>query len=60
MADVLAQRIAQLGVVGGAEVYFIVGAIEAKADGAFCLAAVDVVDEERLDLLGHGAPFVGW
>lgn len=27
--------------------------IEAEADGAFCFAAVEVVDEERLDFLGR-------
>src|SRR4051794_31723793 len=48
------QGIAQLVTVLGAEVDFVLGAVQGEADGALGLAAVDVVDEHCLDLLGHG------
>jgi hypothetical protein len=51
--DVRAERGAQLVVVLAAEVDFVFCPVKGEADGAVGLAAVDVVDEERLDLLGY-------
>lgn len=39
--------------MGGAEVDLVLGAVECEADGAGCLAAVEVVDKQRLYFLGH-------
>ena len=49
------QRAPQLVTVLGVEVDLVLGAVEGKADGAFSRATVDVVNEQRLDLLGHAA-----
>ena len=39
-----------------AQVDLVLSAVEAEADGAGCLSAVEVVDEERLDSLGRYRP----
>jgi hypothetical protein len=36
-----------------AQVDLVFRAVEAEADGACCFAAVEIVDEERLNFLGH-------
>jgi hypothetical protein len=36
-----------------AQVNLVVGPVKAEADRAFCRTAVYVVDEQRLNLLGH-------
>jgi hypothetical protein len=53
--DVLPWRGAQLVAVSGAEVDFVVGSVEGEPDRALGRAGIEVVDEQRLDLLGHRA-----
>src|ERR1700733_8310811 len=53
MCEVLLQRLAQLAAVGGAEVDLVFRAIEPEADGAGRLAAVEVINEQRLNSLSH-------
>jgi hypothetical protein len=36
------------------QVDFILGAVQSETDGAFGLAAIEVVNEQGLYLLGHG------
>ena len=52
-APCTAVDIAQFVGVRGAEVDFVVRAVEAEADGPGRFPAVDVVNEKSLDLLGH-------
>ena len=47
------QRLGMLGV----QVDLVLGAVKAEADGAFGLAAIKVVDEQGLYLLGHRSSF---
>jgi hypothetical protein len=47
------QSVPQLLGVLGVQVDLVLGAVEAEPDSAFGLAAVEVVDEEGLDLLGY-------
>jgi len=51
--DVLPERLAQLIGVLAAEVNLVVRAVQAEPDRAVRRAAVDVVNEERLNPLGH-------
>jgi hypothetical protein len=51
--DVLLQGLAELVAVRGAEVDFVFRAVEAEPDGSGRLAAVEVIDEQRLNLLSH-------
>jgi len=44
----------------GVKVDLIRGAVQSEADGAFSLAAIKVIDEHGLDLLGHDATFHHW
>src|SRR5215469_3794148 len=53
MLDIVSQCIVQFLAVHRAEVNLVVRAIQSKPDGALCVAAIDVVDEEGLYLLGH-------
>jgi hypothetical protein len=47
--------------MGGVQVDLIVGAVQSEADGTVGLAAIEVVDEEGLDLLGPWRlRFSGW
>jgi len=55
MLDVLPQRGAQFVAVLAAQVDFIGSAVEGETDGALGLAAIDVVNEQRLDSLRHTA-----
>jgi hypothetical protein len=43
--------------VPGAQVDLVLGAVQPEADGTLSLAAVKVIDEHGLDLLGHTAAF---
>ena len=45
----VSQRLGMLGV----QVDLVVGAVQAEADGAVSLTAVEVIDEQGLYLLGH-------
>src|SRR5258708_8184015 len=54
VGDIGSQGGAEFFVVLSAEVDFVFRAVQGEADGAVGLAAVDVVDEQGLDLLGHG------
>ena len=51
--EVLRQCAAELVAVRGAEVDFVFRAVEAEADGSGCLAAVEVIDKQRLNFPGH-------
>jgi hypothetical protein len=51
--EVLLQCLAELVVVRGAEVDLVFRAVQAEADGAGRLAAVEVVNEQGLNSLGH-------
>ena len=53
MGDVCLQRGAQFLAVRSVQVDLIVGAVQAKADGALGVTAVNVVDVKGLHLLGH-------
>jgi hypothetical protein len=45
----------------GVQVDLILGAVQPKADSAFSLAAVEVIDEEGLHLMGlTAAPFLSF
>ena len=48
------QRIPQRLGMPGVQVDLIVGAVQAEADGALSLAAIKVIDEQGLYLMGHG------
>jgi len=37
----------------GVQVDLVLGAVQPEPDSAFGLAAVEIIDEEGLDLLGH-------
>lgn len=52
--NVLGERRAQFFAVVCAQVNLVFGAVKSEVDGAFGLAAVEVVDKQRLNLLGHG------
>src|SRR5208282_147346 len=54
--DVPGQRIPQLPGVPGIQVDLILGAVQPEADGTLGGGAVDVIDEQGLDLLSHGRP----
>src|SRR5207249_4811180 len=51
------QHVPQRAGMPGVQVDLILGAVQSEADGALSLAAVKVVDEHGLDLLGHTATF---
>src|SRR3984957_11976908 len=51
--EVLPQCLAQLVAVRGAEVDLVFRAVQAEADGAGRLAAVEVINEQRLNSLSH-------
>jgi hypothetical protein len=51
--EVLPQCLAELVTVRGAEVDLVFRAVKAEADGAGRLAAVDVINEQRLNSLGR-------
>ena len=53
MRNVLVQRRAQLVAVLAVQVNLELVAVEGETDSSLCLAAVDVVDEEGLELLSH-------
>src|SRR5258708_23791123 len=55
VGDVRCEGIAQGAAVIGVQVDFVVGAVEGEPDCSLGLAAVHVVDEQGLDLLGHYA-----
>src|SRR4051794_33534255 len=52
-ADVLGERVTQLGRVLGGQVDLVVVAVECEADRFRGFAAVEVVDEQHLDFLCH-------
>src|SRR5258708_33724181 len=60
VVDVTSERGTQLLVVLAAEVYFVFSAVQGEADGSVGLAAIDVVDEQGLDSLGHVNCSVMW
>src|SRR5689334_11998128 len=49
------QRVPQRAGMLGVQIDLILGAVQSEADGALSLAAVKVIDEHSLDLLGHDA-----
>jgi hypothetical protein len=51
--EVRLERLAQFVAVRGAEVDLVFRAVQAEADGAGRLAAVEVVNEQRLNSLGY-------
>jgi hypothetical protein len=60
-SHVACQCVPQLLGMGGVQVDLIVGAVQSEADGTVGLAAIEVVDEEGLDLLGPWRlRFSGW
>src|SRR5258708_23988993 len=60
VVDVTPERGTQLLVVLAAEVYFVFSPVQGEADGSVGLAAIDVVDEQGLDSLGHVNCSVMW
>ena len=60
VGNVAPERGTQLLVVLAAEVYFVFSAVQGEADGSVGLAAIDVVDEQGLDSLGHANYSVTW
>ena len=57
VADVAAERLAQGGGVGVVEVDLVRRAVEAERDGLGGLGAVEIVDQDDVDLLCHGNSF---
>ena len=55
-AHVSGQRIPQLPGVPCVQVDLVLGAVQTEPDGTLGGAAVDVIDEQGLYLLGHGRP----
>jgi hypothetical protein len=53
MGEVRREHLMQFLIVRGAQVDFVVGAVQAEPDRALGRAAVDVVDKQSLDLLDH-------
>src|SRR5690625_588656 len=57
LGDVLREAVAQCPGILGREVDLVIDAVETEPDRLLGLAAIEVVNEENLDLLRHDQPF---